>query len=289
MKSIFFISLFYICNFTYYSQDISSLSGNWQGIMYKNGDKTENCAILYLNLKQTNTNFEGFSRHEMPGNTAYAYSTVKGKFNAATIELKEAKFSKKKDLRTVTWCIIDLKLKYDDSTGYLSGTYASSVCKNNIGKVVLFKVNSKFDDLEKKQADHFWTDKFIKDYKAGLPAPNKLLDLRTHFNFKPIYYETDKDSLQSKYYDYLSQMAIVIKGHSDLRIKVTGNTDADGSLEYNQALSKRRAEGILKFFKTQGLSEDKIVIDFKGETNPVSDNKSTDGKQMNRRVEFSFI
>ena len=81
----------------------------------------------------------------------------------------------------------------------------------------------------------------------------------------------------------------VIEGHTDLRIKVTGNTDADGSDVYNLELSKKRAEALINFFVSKGLSRDRIEIEFKGESNPIDTNTTPEGKQRNRRVDFSFI
>ena len=84
-------------------------------------------------------------------------------------------------------------------------------------------------------------------------------------------------------------MVRVVDGHSDLRIKVTGHTDSDGSDSYNEDLSRRRAEALINFFVSQGLSKDRIVLDFKGEKEPVDTNNTPEGKQKNRRVDFSFI
>ena len=84
-------------------------------------------------------------------------------------------------------------------------------------------------------------------------------------------------------------MVRVVKSHSDLRIKVTGHTDAVGSDIYNVDLSERRAKAITNFFIQCGLDEDRIVVDFKGESNPVETNSTSEGKQKNRRVDFSFI
>ena len=81
----------------------------------------------------------------------------------------------------------------------------------------------------------------------------------------------------------------IIKSHSDLRIQVTGHTDSDGTNTYNKHLSKRRAESIIKYFTKRGLRRDRIVIDFKGEREPAETNKTKDGKQKNRRVDFRFI
>jgi outer membrane protein OmpA-like peptidoglycan-associated protein len=84
-------------------------------------------------------------------------------------------------------------------------------------------------------------------------------------------------------------MTRVVDGHTDLRIKVTGHTDNVGSDAYNIDLSKRRAQSLIDFFVAHGLSKDRIEIDFKGESDPIDNNSTPEGKQHNRRVDFVFI
>ena len=81
----------------------------------------------------------------------------------------------------------------------------------------------------------------------------------------------------------------MVKSHSDLRIEITGHTDADGSDAYNLALSKKRSEALLSFFSANGLPKDRVVIQYKGEKEPVDQNQTDEGKQRNRRVDFRFI
>jgi outer membrane protein OmpA-like peptidoglycan-associated protein len=70
---------------------------------------------------------------------------------------------------------------------------------------------------------------------------------------------------------------------------VIGHTDADGSNAYNNALSERRAAAITAYFVAKGLAPDRIKIQFKGESEPIGNNKTNEGKQLNRRVDFLFI
>lgn len=84
-------------------------------------------------------------------------------------------------------------------------------------------------------------------------------------------------------------MIQIVKGHSDLRVQVTGHTDAEGTNGYNDILSKKRAEAIIKYFVDNGLSEDRLKFDFKGENNPAATNDTAEGRQKNRRVDFEFI
>jgi outer membrane protein OmpA-like peptidoglycan-associated protein len=136
---------------------------------------------------------------------------------------------------------------------------------------------------------HSWYKKFQSDLKKGYAAPEIREIERKNFEFQPVYFDYDKSEIRSEYYAFLKKMARVVDGHSDLRIKVTGHTDGDGSDAYNIELSKKRAEAIVNHFVSLGLSKDRIVIDFKGEKEPIDNNNTPEGKQKNRRVDFSFI
>jgi OOP family OmpA-OmpF porin len=84
-------------------------------------------------------------------------------------------------------------------------------------------------------------------------------------------------------------MARVLDGIHDLRVEITGHTDAVGTDQYNIGLSERRAKAIKDYFKKQGIDPEKLEIDFKGKREPVESNKTKEGKQRNRRVHFKFI
>jgi len=134
-----------------------------------------------------------------------------------------------------------------------------------------------------------WIDAFVKDYNNGISAPEKRIEELRDFVFKPIHFDVDRSKIKEEYISELHEIIRIIKSHSDLRVKVVGHTDSDGSDSYNQNLSKRRAQSIIDFFTKNGLRRDRIVIDFKGEKHPKKSNKTTDGKKLNRRVDFSFI
>ena len=129
----------------------------------------------------------------------------------------------------------------------------------------------------------------MRDYHNGLSAPMKRIEELKNFSFEPIYFDYDKFNIKEEYHSQLNEIKKIILSHSDLRILVIGHTDSDGSNAYNDVLSKKRAESIIKFFTTKGLRRDRIVIDFKGETDPVDSNATAEGKSKNRRVDFKFI
>ena len=69
-------------------------------------------------------------------------------------------------------------------------------------------------------------------------------------------------------------------------IKVVGFTDSVGSDAYNQALSQRRASSVAEYLLSQGVAPNKITSEGKGESQPVADNETAEGRAKNRRVEL---
>lgn len=71
------------------------------------------------------------------------------------------------------------------------------------------------------------------------------------------------------------------------KLVVIGHTDSLGSSEYNDALSKRRAETVKKWLtEEQKIDGTKVFAEGRGETEPVASNSNYQGRQLNRRVEF---
>jgi len=69
-------------------------------------------------------------------------------------------------------------------------------------------------------------------------------------------------------------------------VKVIGFTDSVGSDSYNQRLSERRASGVAEYLISQGLAPNKVTSQGRGESEPVVDNDTDEGRSRNRRVEL---
>ncbi|MDH1508980.1 OmpA family protein, partial [Pseudomonas mosselii] len=69
-------------------------------------------------------------------------------------------------------------------------------------------------------------------------------------------------------------------------VKVIGFTDSVGSDSYNQRLSERRASGVAEYLISQGLAPNKVTSQGRGESEPVADNDTDEGRSRNRRVEL---
>ena len=76
------------------------------------------------------------------------------------------------------------------------------------------------------------------------------------------------------------------KGATVVDIDVIGHTDSDGSEEYNQALSIRRANSVRDFMVSEGIDASIIDVSGKGELSQIADNRTREGRALNRRVEI---
>ena len=262
----------------------AQLTGVWKGVLIRDGQKLEQASIIYFDFGK-----EPITREEITGKAGFVVRTLKTEFKNGQIKAKQSTVIRKKDLYGNRWCTLDFEMAYVDSTGYLQGKFFSLECKGVSGKVVCFKVSETVAREQTSVELQSWRPIFIDDIKNGRKSREVRDSERRNFQFEPIYFDYDKAEIRPEYDAFLKRIVYVVNSHSDLRVRVTGNTDADGSDAYNDGLSERRAQAIIDFFVKAGLRRDRIVIDFKGEKNPVSDNKSAEGKQLNRRVDFEFI
>jgi outer membrane protein OmpA-like peptidoglycan-associated protein len=105
-----------------------------------------------------------------------------------------------------------------------------------------------------------------------------------------IYFAYDKSEFNSdaETDKYVNESNAYLDQNSQARLSITGHTDAVGSDEYNQALGYRRAQSVQHFFESKGLPANKIIIESKGEKEPVDDNNTTSGRANNRRTAITI-
>ncbi len=97
-------------------------------------------------------------------------------------------------------------------------------------------------------------------------------------------FDSGSAALKSGAYQEINRVAQVLVKYPETRIQVAGHTDADGTEAFNQDLSVRRAENVRNALVAQGVAAGRIRTLGFGETQPIADNTSAAGKQLNRRV-----
>lgn len=182
-----------------------------------------------------------------------------------------------------------LELQPEDSMGYWRGTISSRQCRNVNYHWIAYPSTLPFNDGKENFYNNYWLTEFQNNLWKGYPSPEKVQEIRKQFKIFTIYFDYDEYDIRPDYIKKLDLMAMVIDSHSDLRIKITGHTDWDGSNVYNDSLSKERAMMVRDYFIQKGIDSSKIVIDFKGKRVPVANNSTDEGKQLNRRVILEFI
>ena len=104
-----------------------------------------------------------------------------------------------------------------------------------------------------------------------------------------ITFATGSSDLSSSFFDVLNSVSIVLTEFDQTIVEIAGHTDSDGSVQYNQSLSQRRAQVVAQYFRTQDIIEQRLIPMGQGESRPVADNTTTSGKQANRRVEITMV
>ena len=78
-----------------------------------------------------------------------------------------------------------------------------------------------------------------------------------------------------------------MKQHAtDWTLRLSGHTDNQGDAAKNMILSEKRAKAVKKYLMKKGVKEDKIIAEWFGQTVPIADNNTPEGRQKNRRVEM---
>lgn len=104
-----------------------------------------------------------------------------------------------------------------------------------------------------------------------------------------ILFDVDKSDLRPAAQENLTNLAEILNKYGDTNILLEGHTDSDGPDDYNMGLSERRARSVAAYLATQAVATARVSIMWYGETQPVADNATVEGKQLNRRVEVAIM
>ena len=101
-----------------------------------------------------------------------------------------------------------------------------------------------------------------------------------------ILFDFDKATLQQASAKQLQDVLTLLQTNPTLRLEIHGHTDSDGSADYNQQLSQRRAESVRQYLVLFGIDPSRLQAKGYGESRPVAPNDSEENKARNRRVEL---
>ncbi len=101
-----------------------------------------------------------------------------------------------------------------------------------------------------------------------------------------VQFDVDKADIRPDAAVILDEAANLLSQVAGARVSVDGHTDSSGGDAYNQALSERRAASVREYLVGKGVDASRLSSNGYGEAQPVSDNATAEGRQLNRRVEL---
>jgi len=123
---------------------------------------------------------------------------------------------------------------------------------------------------------------FRKDIDLEPIKVNQIMQMRN------IFYATDSYELKSESKIELNKLVALLQTSSTIRIEIGGHTDNQGDSVYNQKLSENRAKSVVDYLVAHQIDPERVKWVGYGETQPVADNQTEEGRTLNRRTEVKI-
>jgi OOP family OmpA-OmpF porin len=121
------------------------------------------------------------------------------------------------------------------------------------------------------------------------PAPEPPDPCEGRIVLRGVTFAFDSDEVTGASMATLDVAAEALQECPNVHTAVEGYTDSVGDETYNQGLSQRRAESVTNYLSSHGVSRGRLQAKGFGESRPIADNSTEDGRALNRRVELSPI
>ncbi|NWF50601.1 MAG: OmpA family protein [Ignavibacteriaceae bacterium] len=134
--------------------------------------------------------------------------------------------------------------------------------------------------VEPQEFDYARIEDIVKKYSVRKEkSPDRWVLIGVNFDL-------NKATLRPESYPVLYNAAEVLLLNPDVNVEIQGHTDNTGSEAYNKKLSLLRAETVKNFLVAKGVDASRLSVVGFGESKPISDNKTEQGRELNRRIEF---
>ena len=104
-----------------------------------------------------------------------------------------------------------------------------------------------------------------------------------------IYYDLDKWDIRDDAALELDKLVTMLVDNPEIKIELSSHTDDRAPDQYNMQLSERRAKSAVNYLVSQGIDPNRLITLYYGETKPIADNSTTEGRAKNRRVEMKVV
>lgn len=132
------------------------------------------------------------------------------------------------------------------------------------------------------------TEKEMKqEVVADAPALSDEINKTGHVAVYGIHFDTGKAAVLPESEDTLKQILQLLQQNADLKLRIEGHTDNQGASAANQVLSEKRAQAVVGWLVANGVDLGRLTAKGYGQTKPVADNGTEEGRARNRRVELA--
>ena len=101
-----------------------------------------------------------------------------------------------------------------------------------------------------------------------------------------VLFDFDKSNIKPQAATILDRLTAFMSENKASRVNLAGYTDNVGTEAYNQSLSERRVNSVKDYIIKKGVDSSRVSGQGFGESKPIADNKTADGRAKNRRVEI---
>lgn len=126
------------------------------------------------------------------------------------------------------------------------------------------------------------------DREASVVVELNRLEVGTVLVLRDVRFERSSAELNANFQPDLEQLARTLKT-SEVRIRIAGHTDGEGSAERNQTLSEARAQAVMDYLLALGIAQQRMEAVGFGMTRPIASNETPEGRALNRRTEIEII
>jgi outer membrane protein OmpA-like peptidoglycan-associated protein len=126
---------------------------------------------------------------------------------------------------------------------------------------------------------------------AAEPAKSRVAvrDNKIEINEK-IQFEHDKATILAVSFGLLDEVVKVIKDNPQIKkVLIEGHSSSEGEAAHNMKLSEERAKSVMHYFTEHGIEKTRLSAKGFGTTQPIADNATEQGREKNRRVEFTIV
>jgi OOP family OmpA-OmpF porin len=122
------------------------------------------------------------------------------------------------------------------------------------------------------------------------PAPRASISEEQIDLMETVQFETDSAVLVDRSKSLLDEVGDLLNKHPEItKVRIEGHTDSKASPKHNMKLSQDRAASVQQYLVDHGVAADRLTTKGFGETKPIADNGTEEGRAKNRRVDFKIV